>query len=243
MKNILEKLFGGIRLTWKKLILFSIAVGILVGLFNVIPFLAGTSFQDFAVVLDIWFILAIFVIMNSQTRLDAVLKTFIFFLISQPLIYLVTSLFTGTDFTFLLNQYYFRWYDGWFFWTFATIPGAAIAYEIKKSNILSGLVLSVATGALAFFGSSTLIHSILDTFPYHLFAALLDLFFAFAFIFIILKKKSPRILALILTSCALLTGVLYYYDTYHNAQRGCYEQYYYDEETGETIFNGILCVD
>ena len=114
MISFLRKLFGGMGLTWPRLIIFSIATGLLVGVFNIIPFLEDTSFQYFAVGFDIWFVLAIFVIMNSHSRLDAVLKTFVFFLISQPLIYLVTSSFDLHSFWFLLEQYYFRIPDGWF---------------------------------------------------------------------------------------------------------------------------------
>ena len=241
MKKFLKKLFGGISLTWPRLIIFSCLVGLLVGAFNVIPFLKGTSFQDFAVILDIWFVLAIFVIMNSKSRLDAVLKTFVFFLISQPLIYLVTSLFSANSFWFLLQQYYFRWYDGWFFWTLATIPGSAIAYEIKKSNIVSSIILSVATGALAFFGIDHILGSVLTSFPYHLLSGLIDLFFAFSFIFIILENKTPRILALILTSLSLIVGVIYYFHFASRPTPECFPSYEYDETTETLIYVGETC--
>lgn len=220
----LKSLFGNVKISWKFLIIFSVIVGVVVGVLNRLPFLAETSFSDFAVVLELWIILAIFIITNSSSRKDAILKTFVFFLISQPLIYFVEAayeaIFSGADLFsrtwFYFDQYYFHG-GRWFVWTLLTIPGSALAYEIKRDNILASIVLSVATGFLALSGASTLLSCIFRTFPNHLIHSLMALFFAFFFIFTIVKKKTPRIVSLVLTSLALLAGVGYYF--YNNSTR------------------------
>lgn len=222
--DILRKIFTRTHISWSFLLIFSVVVGVLVGILNRLPFLQGTSFTDIAVVLDMWIVLAIFIIGNSTSRKDAILKTFVFFLISQPLIYfteaLYEAIFSGVDlFTrtwFYLDQYYFHG-GYWFIWTLLTIPGSALAFEIKKDNIFSSLVLSVATCALAFFGSTGLAGVIIKSELNHLLNSLICLFFAFIFAFIFFKNKKSRIITLSLTSLALVAGVAY--SLYYSSQR------------------------
>ena len=238
----LKALFGNVKISWKFLIIFSVIVGVTVGVLNRLPFLANTSFSDFAVVLELWIILAIFIITNSSSRKDAILKTFVFFLISQPLIYFVEAtyeaIFSGADLFsrawFYFDQYYFHG-GRWFIWTLLTIPGSAIAYEIKRDNILSSVVLSVATGFLALSGGMTLLNCIFNTFPNHLFHALMALFFAFFFIFTILKEKTPRIISLILTSLALVAGAAYFLYSHSTRVPYCSELEGYDPDSSLVI--------
>ena len=83
----MKKIFKTNKITWKNLLIFSILIGILVGIIDRIPILKNTSFQDIGVTLDVWIIFAIIIIYNSKSIKEAILKTFTFFLISQPLIY------------------------------------------------------------------------------------------------------------------------------------------------------------
>ena len=173
-RDIMNKLFTEKKLSWKFIILFSIIVGLLVGGLNCIPIFTNTSLTDIAVVFDMWIVLAIFIIMNQKNAKDAVLKCFIFFLISQPLIYLskilVNVVFYDENFIENFNLYFRNYYigAGWFRWTLLTIPGSFIAYQIKKDNILSGIILSVATCYLVVVGTKGLINTFVNVFPYHL---------------------------------------------------------------------------
>ena len=48
----MKKLFGGINLTWKKLIIFAIITGVYTALMALIPFTKDTSFRDIAIMLE-----------------------------------------------------------------------------------------------------------------------------------------------------------------------------------------------
>ena len=222
----LRKLFGDTKITWRTLIISSIVIGVIVGVLNRISFLADTSFQDIAVVFDMWFIIAIFIIINCKSWQEASAKTFVFFLISQPLIYLtevIIDTISGADFLVQFTLYFRNYYigAGWAIWTLLTIPGAAIAYQIKNDNILSAIVLSVATGYLAFAGAGSILSAIYD-FPHHLLNGIICLVAAFLLIYIILSKKSARIVAIIITIMGLSAGIYYFFDG--KAQNEYWEQ-------------------
>lgn len=216
----LRKLFGNTNITWKFLIVFSIIIGIGVGIINRIPVLENTSFQDIAIVLDMWIVLAIFIIVNCKTCKEAVAKCFIFFLISQPLIYLTEILINtfvyGANFKANFIEYFRNYYigsgllNGWLKWTFLTIPGAFVAYQIKKNNILAALVLSVATCYLAFSGTYGIINMFSNgTFPYHLLNSLLCLIMAYLLIFVILTNKKERIISVIITTIGIIISIVF----------------------------------
>ena len=73
--------------------------------------------------------------MNSKSNMDSALKCFVFFLISQPLIYLVEVPFNS------LGWGLFVYYKTWFIWTILTIPMGYIGYYIKKDKWYSLLIL------------------------------------------------------------------------------------------------------
>ena len=52
--KILRKLFGGIDLTWPKLILFAVAAGVYTAAVAIIPGLLYTSFHTIAVTFEAW---------------------------------------------------------------------------------------------------------------------------------------------------------------------------------------------
>lgn len=212
----MKKLFTSVNISYKFLIIFSIIVGLLVGIINRIPILNNTSFQDIAIYLDMWVILAIFIIFNCKNSKEAMFKCFIFFLISQPLIYfteiIIDVLFNNNSFIdkFVLyfNNYYIH--NGWLLLTILTIPGSYIAYQVKKDNIFSGIILSVATGFLMFSGINFLLNCIFYKFPYHLLTGLTSIIMSIYFIFILLNKKSNKIISLIITIiCGLLSIICF----------------------------------
>lgn len=160
----IKKLFGRFEMTWPRVILFAVITAVYTAFVNVLPFLKGTSFQDIAVNLEWWFLFAIFLIVNCKTRWEACAKCFVFFLISQPLIYLLEVPFIPDGWGV------FRYYRWWFIVTLLTIPWAAIAFTLKKKNLLSVIVLSVATGYMA-YQSAIYFQSALKHLPYHLLSA------------------------------------------------------------------------
>ena len=85
----MKKLFGGLNLTWPKLIIFAILAGIYTAVMALLPQTNGTSFDTIAVTFEVWILFGIIIIMNSKSNKDAALKCFVFFLISQPLVYLI----------------------------------------------------------------------------------------------------------------------------------------------------------
>lgn len=197
----LRHYFGEIELTWIKVIIFSILAGAYTALVCIIPGIYDTSFHDIAVDLDVWFLLAMFIIMNSKTWKEASLKTFVFFLISQPLVYLIQVPWTGWQI--------FMYYRYWFIFTLLTLPGAVVAFQVKKQNWLSVLILSVATCFLA-FESVNYLKSTLTSFPNHLLSSILSLAIAIFFIFCFLKEKKQKIVALILVIAVLAGSFMYY---------------------------------
>ena len=54
----MKKLFGGIDLTWKKLIIFAIITAIYTATMAIIPITKDTSFRDIAATLEWWILFA-----------------------------------------------------------------------------------------------------------------------------------------------------------------------------------------
>ena len=210
----LKKLFGEFNMSWVFLIIFAIASGIIPAVLKKIPALNGTSFQDIAINLDMWIILAIFVIVNTKSMVEAATKCFVYFLISQPLIYtveaLIETVFHNGDFMKILKLYIENYYIGahWAHYTVLTIPGAIICYQIKKNNILATLILSVATVYLSFFGTKQIFESVTRHFPYHFINGLICLIFAFLLVFVILESKKLRIVATVLNICGIAASLV-----------------------------------
>ena len=135
MKKIIKTLFGGINLTWPKLIIAAIIAGILTALIAIIPALRYTSFIAITVTLEIWILFGIIIIMNSRSNIDSALKCFIFFLISQPLVYLIQVPFSH------LGWGLFGYYKYWFIWTILCLPMGFIGYYMKQGKWWGYLIL------------------------------------------------------------------------------------------------------
>ena len=142
----MKKLFGGINLTWKKVIIFAIITAVYTALMAILPFTKDTSFRDIAIMFEWWILFGIIIISNSKSPLDSALKCFVFFLISQPLVYLIQVPFSSMRWSL------FGYYRYWFYWTLACLPMGYIGYYIKKKNWLSIIILSPMIMALVFLG-------------------------------------------------------------------------------------------
>ena len=161
----MKKLFGGINLTWKKLIIFAIIAGTYTAIMALLPITKDTSFRDIAIYFEWWILFGIIIICNSKTPLDSALKCFVFFLISQPLVYLIQVPFSSMGWSL------FGYYRYWFYWTIATIPMGFIGYYMKKDQWWGLLIL---TPMLIFLGIhySGFLGQTIYNFPYHLLSAL-----------------------------------------------------------------------
>lgn len=214
MKKCLNKLFGGLNLTWKATIIFAIVMGAYTAL---VAMLApdNCSLHDIAVTFEWWILPAIIVIVNCKRPLEAALKTFIFFLISQPLIYLIQVPFSPMGWGLL------GYYPFWFGITLLTFPGAFIGWFIKKDKWYSGIILSVMTFILVTMGISYVTQT-LEHFPNHLLSAIYCFAIIPVFIFTIFKQKAPRIISGVIAVIMVLIGIFHIannqpYETYRNA--------------------------
>lgn len=159
LKKLIDKLYGGINFTWPKLIMFAVGAAVLTSIFLIVPIFKDTSFAKMGETLEAWIFLAIIIIANSKKPLESALKTFVFFLISQPLIYLIQVPFTWQGWGI------FQYYKFWFILTLCTFPAAYIGWYIKKKNWLSVIILMPMLILLALIAKDGINHVIYE-FPH-----------------------------------------------------------------------------
>ena len=184
---MVKKLFGGIRMTWPRLILFAVISGVVTALIALlVP--EGNSIRQVAVTFEAWIVLAIIIVVNCEKPLDAACKTFVYFLISQPLVYLIQVPFSS------MGWKLFGYYTYWFCWTVATFPGAFIAWHIKRDDWLGAVIHSVALVALVWFGVGYL-QKMIENFPQYLIATLFCFGMVPVLIVAVHHKKQSRLVA------------------------------------------------
>ena len=175
-----KKLFGGIDLSFKKLIIFAIIAGVYTGVMAMLPIAKDTSFADITISFEVWILFGIFIIMNSKSAKDSALKCFVFFLISQPLVYLIQDVINHSNL-------FLTYYRFWIAWTIGTIPMGFIGYFMKKDKWW-GLV--ILTPMLIFLGLhySGFLNQTIYSFPYHLLSTLFC-FITLLFLFISIVRN------------------------------------------------------
>lgn len=213
--KILKKLFFGINMTWKKVILFAIITAILVAAILILPGISSTSIANIGVTFEFWIFAALVIIMNCEKPLEAGLKTFVFFLISQPLIYLLQVPFS------FLGWSIFMYYPYWFIWTVLCLPSGMIAWYVKADKWYSPLILSVATGFLA-YEFVVFLQDLIHYFPKGLTATVFTGILAVLLIIVLLKQCKHRLLAGAITLLAALCAAAFVFifsgtkaETYH----------------------------
>ena len=184
----MKKLFGGIDLTWKKLIIFAIITAIYTATMAILPITADTSFRDIAATLEWWILFGVIIISNSKSPKDSALKCFVFFLISQPLIYLLQVPFSWQ------GWHLFSFYKYWFMWTIACLPMGYIGYYIKKDNILSVIILLPMLILLSIIGVG-FFSSTIENFPHHLLSGIFCFTAIILIILGVLNKKKNKIIS------------------------------------------------
>ena len=192
----MKKMFGEINLTWTKLILLSIFMGIYAALMAMIPAVQDTSFSDLTVTFEVWIFFGIFIIMNSKSAKDSALKCFIFFLISQPLIYLVQDIINHSN----LFVTYYRF---WVVWTILCIPMGYIGYYMKKDKWWGLLIL---TPILLLLGTSlyTYLSDTMFSFPRHLLTTIFCIVTLIIYPTVIFNNKKVKITGIIISSLIIV---------------------------------------
>jgi hypothetical protein len=161
----IKKLFGSLNLTWPKIIIWAVLAGVYTAVMAMLPIAKDTSFADITITLEVWVLFGIIIIMNSKSAIDSALKCFVFFLISQPLVYLIQVLFGSAGWNI------FGYYEYWFLITVLTFPMCFIGYYMKKGKwwgllILLPILILVGMNYINFLSET------LTYFPHHLLSSL-----------------------------------------------------------------------
>ena len=157
----LSAAFGTLPMTWPVVCAFAAIIGIYVGVINQIPILYDTSFRDIAVTYEWWVLFALLIVSNCKSAREAGMKCLVFFLISQPIIYLIELPTLGWD----KAMYYYL--HIWLPISLLTLPGGAVAFFAKKQNVLGAVILGIGNTIVALMGVSHFL-KLYSAFPRHL---------------------------------------------------------------------------
>ena len=187
----MKKIFGGINLTWKKVIIMAIIVGIYTAIMAMLDIAKDTSFSDLTVTFEVWIFFGIFIIMNSKSAKDSAFKCFIFFLISQPLVYLIQDVINH-------SHLFITYYKYWFMWTVACIPMGFIGYYMKKDKWW-GLLILVPILILLGEEYGTYLSKTMFSFPRHILTTIFCLITLIIYPLTIFNNKKIKISGLIVS--------------------------------------------
>lgn len=194
--KLLKKLFFGIEMTWKRVIISAVLIAAYTAAMLLIPAVKLTSLRDIGGDIPCWIMFAMIIICNCKTPKEAAAKTFVFFLISQPLIYLFQVPFSEKGWSL------FRYYPPWALWTVMTVPMSLLGWYTRKKGKLAPLILSALTCLLAAMAVSYL-YGFLKFPPYKILSCIACVIFILMLIFGILPEKKQRIAALSIAAAAL----------------------------------------
>ena len=186
-QGFFARLFGGIRMTWVKVVIFAVLAGVYTAAMAIwVP--DGNSFRNIAVYPEAWVLFAILILINCEKPLEAAAKTFVFFLISQPLVYLLQVPFSD------MGWRIFQYYKYWFIVTLLTFPGAFVGWFIRRKDVIAALILSVMLVLLVLLGGG-FFKTMLKSFPNQLLAVIFCYGSVILYILVILRGKWPRLIA------------------------------------------------
>lgn len=199
--RVFDRVFGGFNLTWKRLVLFAVLAGVYTAVMALLPAARETSFADISISFEVWILFGIFIIMNSKSMLDSALKCFVFFLISQPLVYLIQVPFSDQGFEL------FRNYGYWFLWTLATPVMGAIGYLLKARRWWGILIL---LPILVFLGVhyNLYLKETIFNFPYHLLSTMFCLVTLMLYATCLFKERETKIASVIVGILILLVATV-----------------------------------
>ncbi len=193
----MRKLFGGINLTWPKLIIFAVIAGLYTGLMAYLPQTQDTSFADITISFEVWVFFGTIIIMNSKSNLDSALKCFVFFLISQPLVYLVQVPFSAMGWGIM------SYYKNWILWTILTLPMGYIGYYLKKDKWW-GLFILVPVMLFVGLHYSGFLSEAVSFFPNHLLSTIFCAVTIILYSLFIFRDKKLIKISFIIALCILI---------------------------------------
>ena len=199
--KIFDKLFFGIKMTWLKVIIGAVIVAIVTAALLVIPGVKDTSISYIGTYIECWLLFALIIIMNCEKVLEAGLKTFVFFLISQPLIYLLQVPFSHPGWQI------FMYYPRWGIYTVLCFPVAMLAWTIKKNKWWGGIILALPTCFLA-YEFAFFLPGLINMFPHNIVACVFIIVELIVLIFTILKDKVAKIICGCATVLALIASLV-----------------------------------
>lgn len=238
----MKKIFGGINLTWVKVIILAILSGVYTAAMCMIPAVKETSFVDLAATFEVWVLFGIFIIMNSKSAKDSALKCFVFFLISQPLVYLIQDVVNHSN----LFVTYYRY---WFIWTVFTLPMGFIGYYMKKDKWW-GLIILTPILLLVGISYDMYLARTMFLFPRHLLTTIFCALSLIIYPIAIFKNKKIRIVGAIIGIAILIAMTVkvllnpFIYNTTLLSSGGkkgvtfndTYKAYFTDESYGDLYF-------
>lgn len=197
----IKKLFGGLNITWLKLVILAVAAGIYTGVMALLPITKDTSFADISISFECWVLFGILIIVNSKTPLESALKCFVFFLISQPLVYLVQVPFSDRGWGL------FVYYPTWFVWTLLTVPMGFVGYYMRKEKWWSLLILCPMLLFVGYHYSGFLREAI-SFFPNHLLSAIFCAVTMIIYPLFIFNNKTLRIIGLVFSLVVIVAATV-----------------------------------
>ncbi len=200
LARIFDKIFGGLKMSWPVVIIFAVVSGLYTAIVAAkVP--DGNSFHDISVTFEAWILLALLVILNCKKPLEAALKVFVYFLISQPLVYLFQILFFHAPWSLL------GYYPFWFKITLLTLPGGFVAWFTKKKAWWAGLIMACSNALLVLMFVSYY-NALQSNFPNHLLSAIYCVLMMIVSIFFILKDNIAKIICFAITAVLLITSFI-----------------------------------
>ena len=174
----MKKIFGGINLTWPKVIIMAIIVGIYTAVMAMLPIAKDTSFNDLTVTFEVWIFFGIFIIMNS------------------PLVYLVQDIIKQSN---LFNTYY----RFWFLWTIACLPMGFIGYYMKKDKWW-GLLILIPMLLLTGEECAGYLSKTMFSFPRHLLTTIFCMSALIIYPLAIFNNKKIKITGVVISSIIII---------------------------------------
>lgn len=192
-------------MSWIHVIVFAVVAGAWTAAMNMISITEGTSFRDIAITYEWWLIFAFIIAANCKKSWECALKVFVFFLISQPLIFGLEVVFGGLD----AQLAYYYIYSNWGPKIIMTLPGGFIAFFINKQNWLGAIILGLGNAIQAIMGVAY-IGEMMKNFPFHILSVIVSFASIFIMAWCIQKEKKFRIASLVVTAlvCAVVIGYL-----------------------------------
>lgn len=200
--GILGRLYGGLNMSWRNVILFAVGAAVLTAILLIVPVFKDTSFELVGVTFEAWIFFAVIIMANCKKPLESAFKTFVFFLISQPLIYLLQVPFSVMGWGIL------RYYYNWILWTVLTFPMAFVGWFIKKRNWLSVLIFAPVFAYLGIFAYINGTEAV-KNFPHYILACLFCLMQIIVYILAFFPDIRQKLVGLLIPIAAVAVIILF----------------------------------